>query len=105
MKRHITPRSLFNDIVNGKTECEDDLRSPIAKMLLQFASVQLDDKTKWKNLPIVSVLETIVEVIEKLLWDSGHLTEEETEGRQRIYTQIVAIKKEVQRTIDGTKYG
>ena len=95
MKRHVTPRSLFNDLVRGKIECENNLKKTIATMIAQFACVDIDGKRKWKNLPVISVLNTIIGVCEKLLWDSGHLSEEETERRQVLYSRVVAIKTEV----------
>lgn len=101
MKRFVTPRSLYNDITSGdKFTCEDDLRAPLGTLLKAMGSVNIEGKDKWKMIPILDVMEKIIETVEKLLWDSGQLSEEEQDTRERLYTRVVSIKHEIAGTIN-----
>ena len=96
MKRWVTPRSLYNDITSGNQfTCDDDLRAPLGTLLKALGSVRIEGKTKWKMVPVLEVIEQVIEAVEKLLWDSGDLTPEEEDSRQRVYVQIVDIKSQV----------
>ena len=100
--RHITPRSLCKDLSSGKLDCEADLRPPITQLIKRAATVQgKEGKTRWKRQPVLDMINNVIATVEKLLWDSGELTENQTEQRQRIYTQVVDIKRQVEESLTG----
>jgi len=93
--RHITPRSLFNDLCRNKFPCDDDYRKPIVMLIRKFGTIQRDGELKWRNIPVLEVIEKVIETVEKLLWDSGEITVEEQKARQELMTQVYKVRKEV----------
>jgi hypothetical protein len=95
MARQVTARSLYNDLNHKNTiGCDPDLAGPVAELIKGFGTYKREGKTKWRKDPI-EVIDSVMDRIEVLLWDSGEITHEETDTRQRVLTEIVKIKKTV----------
>ena len=101
MKRHTTARSLYNDLMAGdRFACDDEIRAPLATIIKAKGSFKLDNgDTKWRMEKVMDILYEVAEVIERLLWDSGHLTEHEENTRQRLYVEFVKVKAQVEKTL------
>lgn len=104
MKRFVTPNSLYRDLINKERfECSDRIRPALAKNLKRFSTQMRGDQEVWLNIPVIDVLNKMIEEIERLLWDSGELSERDEKDREDFYTELVKVKNQVLATLNEKK--